>query len=206
MKPWVEYFVFVVDCDGIHPSPCKLQGIQQVQVPEHPTELKSFLGLVNYHCRFIPDMATLAHELNRLLAEIISWEWTKQCEDAFLKQKGILQSVPLLAHYDSNKPVQLAVDASNYGLGAVLSHISEHGEGKPIAFAFHTLSSTEQNYSMIDKEALAIIFGVKTFHQYLFGRRFTFLTDYKPLTYSNKTWDPSPHYVSLPATDHSAGS
>ena len=94
-----------------------------------------------------------------------------------------MQSVPLLAHYDSNKPVQLAVDASNYGLGPVLSHISEHGEGKSIAFASHTLSSTEENYSMIEKEALAIIFGVKTFHQYLFGRRFTLLTDHKLLTY-----------------------
>ena len=101
------------------------------------------------------------------------------------------------------KTVQLAVDTSNYGLGSVLSHISEHGERKPIAFASHTLSSTEQNYSMIEKEALAIILGVKTFHQYLFGRRFTFLTDYKPLTYSNKTWDPSPHYVLSPATGHS---
>jgi len=83
--PLVEYFVFVVDCDDIHPSPRKLQAIQEVQVPENPTELKSFLGLVNYYCRFIPDMATLAHKLNRLLAENISWERTKQCQDAFLK-------------------------------------------------------------------------------------------------------------------------
>ena len=71
MKPTVEYFTFVVDRDGIHQSPCKVQAIREVQVPENPTELKSFLGMVNYYQRFIPDMATLAHPLNGLLTENI---------------------------------------------------------------------------------------------------------------------------------------
>lgn len=70
-KPSVEYFAFVADLDGIHPSPCKVQAIQEVPVPENPTDLKSFLGLINYYRRFVPDMATLAHPLNRLLVENI---------------------------------------------------------------------------------------------------------------------------------------
>ena len=182
MKSSVEYFAFVVDRHGIHPSPRKVQAIQEVSVPENPTELKSFLGLVNYYRRFIPDMATLVHPLNCLLAENISWKWTKQCHEAFQKLKDILQSAPLLTHYDAKKPLRLAVDASSYGLGAVLSHISDDEE-KPIAFSSRTLSPSEQNYSMIEKEALAIIFGVKKFHQYLFDRRFTLQTDHKPLAF-----------------------
>ena len=83
MKPTVEYFAFVVDRDGIHSSPCKVQAIREVQVLENPTELKSFLGMVNYCRRFIPDILTLAHPLNGLLAENISWQWTKQCQEAF---------------------------------------------------------------------------------------------------------------------------
>ncbi|PFX22103.1 Retrovirus-related Pol polyprotein from transposon 17.6 [Stylophora pistillata] len=183
MKPSLEYLAFMVDRDGIYPSPRKVQAIQEVPVTENPTELKSFLGLINYYRRFIPDMATLAQSSNRLLVENIPWKWSKQCQEAFQKLTGFLQSTPLLAHYDPKKPVRLAIDSSSFGLGAVLSHISEDGEEKPIAFASRTLSSSEQNYSMIEKEALAIIFGVKKFHQYLFGQRFTFLTDHKPLTY-----------------------
>ena len=77
MKPSVEYFASVVDRHGIHPSPRKLlQASQEVSAPENPTELKSFLGLVNYYRRFITDMETLVHPLNRLLAENASWEWT----------------------------------------------------------------------------------------------------------------------------------
>ena len=128
IKPSVEYFAFVVDRDGIHPSPRKVQAIEEVPVPENPTELKSFLGLVNYYHRFVPDMATLANPLNRLLVENIPWKWSKQCQEAFQKLEGILQSAPLLSHYDPKKSVQLAVDASSFGLVAVLSHVSSHDQ------------------------------------------------------------------------------
>ena len=92
MKPTMEYLTFVVNCNGIHPSPRKVQAIREVQVPENLTELKSFSGMVNYYRRFISDMATLAHPLNGLLAENIPWQWAKQCEEAFLKLKRIFQS------------------------------------------------------------------------------------------------------------------
>ena len=97
VKPTVEYMAFVVNRDGIHPSPRKVQAIREVQVPENHTELKSFLGIVNYYRRFIPDNATLAHPLNGLFAENIPWQWTKQCQEEFLKLKRIFQSAPLLA-------------------------------------------------------------------------------------------------------------
>ena len=80
-------------------------------------------------------MATLVHPLNGFLAKNIPWQWTKQYEEACLKLKRIFQSVPLLAQYDPKKAVRLAVDASSFGLGAVLSHLSEDGEEKRIAFA-----------------------------------------------------------------------
>ena len=125
MKPSVEYFAFVVDRNGVHPSPRKVHAIQEVPVPGNAAELKSFLGLVNYYRRFIPDMATLVHPLNRLLLENAPWKWSIQCLETFRKLwKDLLKSALLLAHYDPAKPVRLAVDASSFGLGAVLSHVT----------------------------------------------------------------------------------
>ena len=99
----------------------------------------------------------------------------------FDEAKRLLQSSVVLAHYDPSKKLVLACDASPYGVGAMLSQYQDDETEKPVAFASRSLSKAEKNYSHLEKEGLAVIFGVKHFHQYLYGRRFTILTDHQPL-------------------------
>ena len=157
MQPKIEYFAFIVDRHGIHPSQAKVKAIREVQEPQNKTELQSFLGLVNYYRKFIPNMSTLASPLNKLLAKDTPWCWSKECAKSFQDLKDTLTSSRVLAHYNPKLQVQLATDASPHGLGAVISHITEDGEERPIAYASWSVTPAEKNYSVIEKEALAII-------------------------------------------------
>ena len=102
-------------------------------------------------------------------------------QEAFQNSKDSLKSDCILAHFDPKKDIVLACDSSPYGIGALLSHRLKDGKEKPIAFASRTLVPTEKKYSQLEKEGLAIIFGVKCFHQYRLGRHFTIVSDHKPL-------------------------
>ena len=97
------------------------------------------------------------------------FQWSNECQIAFDKCKAELSSDKVLVHYDVKLPLQIACDASPYGVGAVLSHIMPDGSDRPVAFASRTLSAAEKGYDQLNKEALAIIFGVKKFHKYLYG-------------------------------------
>ena len=119
-------------------------------------------------------MSTTTHPLNQLLRYNTKWVWSEACESAFQKLKTQLSAKPVLVHYDSALPLKLACDASPYGIGAVISHVMATGEEKPIAFGTRTLSKAEQNYTQVKKEALALIFGIKKFHQYIYGQKFCY--------------------------------
>jgi hypothetical protein len=177
----VVYFAFIVDAEGIHPSPEKVQAIIEVPEPTNVTELQSFLGLVNYYRKFLPNMSTMCAPLNNLLHKDVPWDWNAECRDAFQHIKDRLTSTEVLTHYDPAKQLVMAVDASPVGLGAVISHMDGEEE-KPIAFASRSLTAAEKNYSQIEREGLAIMFGLEKFHQYQYGRTFILITDNKPLT------------------------
>ena len=177
----VEFLGHVIDAEGIHATPNKLRAIVDAPAPQNVNELRSFLGLLNYYNKFIPQSATILHPLNALLCKNVKWKWSKKCQESFDTAKKALSSSSLLIHYDPALPIRLAADASAYGIGAVIAHVMPDGAECPIAFASRTLTSAEKNYSQIKKEALALVYGVKRFHTYLYGRQFTLVTDHKPL-------------------------
>lgn len=138
---------------------------------------------MNYYNKFLSNLSVLLSPLYRLLKKGIHWKWAKEQQELFTKSKELLQSSSLLVHFDPEREVILAADASPTGIGGVISHRMEDGSEKPIAFASRTLSVAEQKYSQIEKEGLAIVFAVKRFHQYLHGRQFTIYSDHKPLEF-----------------------
>ncbi|GFX10661.1 retrovirus-related Pol polyprotein from transposon 412 [Trichonephila clavipes] len=170
-----------IDSKGLHKTDEKISAVVNAPVPRNVHEVKSFLGLVNFYGKFCENLATIANPLNNLTKKNVRFLWSKDCQVAFEHIKKEICSPKILVHYDPSLPLTLASDASPVGIGCVLSHVYPDGSERPIAFASRTLSGSEKKYSQIDKEALSIVWAVKKFYLYLKGRRFTLITDHKPL-------------------------
>jgi hypothetical protein len=179
--PSVTYLGHRISAQGLSPMTEKVRAIKEAPSPKNVAELRSFLGLVNYYGKFLPELSTVLAPLYQLLHKDCSWNWQQAQETAFQQVKELLHSATLLVHFDPDKEVVLSCDASPYGVGAVLSHCMEDGDEKPIGYVSRTLTSAEKGYSQLEKEGLAVVFAVKRFHQYLYGRPFTIFTDHKPL-------------------------
>ena len=183
LLPSVEYLGHIIDEHGLHPTQEKIQAIQEAPEPKNLAELRSFVGLLNYYAKFLPNLSTKLAPLYLLLNKAQKWQWQAPQKAAFQSAKDALQADALLVHYDSDKPLVLACDASPYGLGAVLSHTMDDKQERPIAYVSRTLTPAEKNYSQLEKEALAIVFAVKKFHNYIYGRQFLIESDHRPLSF-----------------------
>ena len=181
MKPVLECLWHRIDAEGFHPVDAKVKAIKEAPTPTNPSELKSFLGMLNFYGTFMPDLSSTLEPLHELLRKDICWKWGTEQQEAFDKAKNRLHLSDVLVHYDPEKELVVSCDASPYGIGAVLAHVMKDGLEKPVAYASRTLSTAERNYGHLDKEAPAVVFAVKKFHQFLFGRHFKIYTDHKPL-------------------------
>ncbi|XP_017480324.1 PREDICTED: uncharacterized protein K02A2.6-like [Rhagoletis zephyria] len=178
----VEYVGHIINATGIMPSEKRVDAIKRMPPPKNIKEIESFIGKVNYYKKFISNFSSLAAPLNRLRRKNVEYRWGRLEENSFQKLKNAIVATTQLVHYDDRLPIILAVDASKYGIGAVISHRYTDGIEKPIAHASKTLNSSQARYSQIEKEALAIIYGVTKFHHYLYGRHFELITDHQALT------------------------
>lgn len=182
LKDKVIYCGHEISADGLRKTTDKVQAVMETPTPKNVKDVRAFLGLINYYHRFMPNSATVLKPLNQLLEKERIWRWTDDCEKAFKKAKELITSDQVLTHYNPELPVRLACDASPFGLGAVLSHVMPDGSERPISFASRSLTKSEKNYAQIQKEALGIVWGVKKFNTFLYGRKFSLITDHQPLT------------------------
>ena len=178
--PELVFFGFKISANGIAPDDKKIDAVRNARPPQNAAEVRSFLGLVNYCARFIPNFATLAEPLRKLTRSDAEWAWGDAQQDAFHRLKGLLTSDCVVAHYNQAAETELKVDASPVGLGAIL--LQRSGDSvRPVAYASRTLTDVERRYSQTEKEALAVVWACERFHIYLYGKLFTLYTDHKPL-------------------------
>ena len=184
-SPQVTYLGHCISQQGVSPDPTKLTAVAKIPLPSNIKEVRTFLGLTGYYRRFIPNYATVAQPLTKLTSKEYcnNFVWTDECTAAFDKLKQLLCSAPILCYPDFDREFILQTDASDVGLGAVLSQIDKSGNEHVVAYASKTLSPREKNYSTTEKEAFAIHFGTQHFRVYLLGRKFTISTDHSALSW-----------------------
>lgn len=189
LRKEVAYLGHLITQNGVKPNPNKVDAIENFPEPQTPKDVKSFLGLAGYYRRFIPNFAKLSKPLTHLLQKDVPFLFDAACKSAFTELKNALMSDPILRYPNFEEPFLLTTDASAFAIGAVLSQ-GPVNKDLPIAYASRTLCSAETKYSTIERELLAIVWAVKHFRPYLFGRKFTLITDHRPLTWLFSIKDP----------------
>lgn len=173
----LRYLGYVIDHRGLRVDPDKVSAILNIPTPMTVTEVRRIIGMASWYRRFIPNFSECIAPMSSLLKKNSRFLWTSRCEESFSKLKKTLATAPILNCPDFTLPFVLQTDASNYGLGAVLSQIDADGE-KVIAYLSRSLTKPEKNYSVTEKECLAVLWSIEKLRPYLEGSEFTVITDH----------------------------
>jgi hypothetical protein len=187
-KKSITYLGYVIDAQGLHTDQLKVDAVCKTPIPKNTRQLKAFLGLVNYYGKFLRNLSGTLSPLYNLLKKGNKFVWTKPCDNSFDAVKKALSECGVLAHYNAQAACTATCDActatcdaSPHGVAGVLSQRAPDGTERPVLHASRTLNAAEKNYAQICREGLAVIFAVTKFHDYIYGREFTLVTDCKPL-------------------------
>nr|GFA90058.1 putative reverse transcriptase domain-containing protein [Tanacetum cinerariifolium] len=166
--PKVQFLGYMIDIQGIHVDPAKIESVKDWASPKSPKEIRKFLGLAGYYRRFIEGFSKIAKPMTKLTQKKVKFEWGDKQEAAFQLLKQKLYSAPILALPEGCEDFIVYCDASNKGLGAVLMQIE-----KVISYASHQLKIHEKNYTTHDLELGAVVFALKIWRHYLYGTKST---------------------------------
>jgi hypothetical protein len=187
----LTYLGHIISRQGIRPDPAKVRVLAELKPPQDLNELRAFLGLVGWFRPVINGLSTIAEPLTALTRKDVPFSWSQPCQRAFEALRTVLTKEPTVLSYpDPNLPFIVTTDASNVGLGAMLSQVTE-GIERPVAFVSRTLTPAEKNYSTTEREALAVIWAIKKWRSYLYLTEFQVRTDHRALSWIRTFKDPS---------------
>ncbi|XP_014675268.1 PREDICTED: uncharacterized protein K02A2.6-like [Priapulus caudatus] len=165
-----------ITSEGVKVDESKVQAVRDMPAPTDIAGVRRLCGMAQYMSRFVPDLAGTLEPLRALTRKGTEFIWSPECVNAFTTLTRSLTEAPCLAYFDVSKEVVIQVDSSQHGLGAVLLQ-----DGRPIEYASRALTPSEQKWAQIEKEALAVLFGLERFDQYTYGRPVKVENDHKPL-------------------------
>jgi hypothetical protein len=171
---------YIVSGNGLSPDPSKVNAVQAFPTPTTVKNVQSFVGLCSYYRRFIRDFAVIARPLTELTRKNQIFRWTAEHETSFRSLQAALTSPPVLGHPDYRLPMEIHCDASDYGIGAVLVQQQTGGE-RVLAYASRLLSHAECNYSITEKECLALVWSTQKFKVFIWGIKLKVVTDHHAL-------------------------
>ncbi|GKB67535.1 putative nucleotidyltransferase, ribonuclease H [Tanacetum coccineum] len=172
----VQFLGHVINSEGIHVDPAKIESIKDWASPKTPTEIRQFLGLAGYYRRFIDGLSKNSKPMTKLTQKNVKFDWSEKAEAAFQLLKQKLCSAPILALPEGGENLVVYCDASRKGLGAVLMQ-----REKVIAYASRQLKIHEKNYTTHDLELGAVVFALKMWRRYLYRTKCDVFTDHKSL-------------------------
>lgn len=181
----IKYLGYIIDKNGIQADNSKLDAINKFPEPRNLKQLQSFLGLCNYYRKFQKNYSDLTSKFKHLLCKKNQFKWTSKDSKTFQEIKERFIECVVLKHPNFDKNFIMSTDASDMGLGVELFH-EEEGEHQVIAYASRSLSKSELNYSISEKECLAVLFGLTKLHNYFGDRKIVVRTDHKALTFIKK--------------------